>query len=135
MLSVNIGVIAIITVKNIDSHCIKIVDSEYNMDIYKSVKISIGAVMRNQEMSKFVPDLFKTEKICKNTVKKLPFAIRYVLDRSKTQLISDKAIVENDATMIIKIFSLLLFNPKHCVIKLPILITLQYNLFLITVRR
>ena len=73
MLSFDISVIAIITVKNIDYHCIKMVDSEYNVGIYKSVKISIGAAMRNPEMSKFVLDHVKTEKICKNKVKKLPF--------------------------------------------------------------
>ena len=32
------------------------VDSEYSMEIYKSVKISIGAVTRNPELLKFVPD-------------------------------------------------------------------------------
>ena len=30
------------------------------MDIHKSVKISIGAIMKNQKMSKFVPDHLKT---------------------------------------------------------------------------
>ena len=37
------------------------VDSEYSMGIYKSVKISIGAVMENLEMLKFVPDHLKTK--------------------------------------------------------------------------
>ena len=32
------------------------VDSEYNIDTYKSVKISIGAVMKYPEMLKFVPN-------------------------------------------------------------------------------
>ena len=32
------------------------VDSEYNMDINKSVKRSIGTVMKNLEMLKIVPD-------------------------------------------------------------------------------
>ena len=45
----------------------KIVDSEYNMDIYRSVKICIGAVMRNAEMLKFVADHFKTKKMLKIT--------------------------------------------------------------------
>ena len=31
-------------------------DSEYSMDIYKSVKITIEAVMKNPEALKFVPD-------------------------------------------------------------------------------
>ena len=38
------------------------VDSEYNMDIYKYVKVNIGTVMRNPEMLKFVPDHLKTKK-------------------------------------------------------------------------
>ena len=32
------------------------------MDIYESVKINIGAVMRNPEMLKFVPYHIKTKK-------------------------------------------------------------------------
>ena len=31
------------------------VDSEYSMDIYKSVKISIGTEMKNPEKLKFIP--------------------------------------------------------------------------------
>ena len=31
------------------------VDSENTMDIYKSVKMSIGTVIKNQKMLKFVP--------------------------------------------------------------------------------
>ena len=56
------------------------VDSKYNMVIYKFVKINIGIVKRNPDMLKFVPDHLKIEKICKHTVKKLPFVIRYVPD-------------------------------------------------------
>ena len=44
----------------------KMVDSEYNKDIYKSVKVSIGTVMRNLEMLKFVPDHLKSKKMCKH---------------------------------------------------------------------
>ena len=36
------------------------VDSEYSMDINKSIKISIGTVMRNPEILKFIPDHLKT---------------------------------------------------------------------------
>ena len=32
------------------------VDSEYSIDNYKSSKISIGAVIKNPEVLKFVPD-------------------------------------------------------------------------------
>ena len=54
------------------------VDSEYSMDIYKSLNISIGTVMKNPEMLKIVPDHLKTKKICKHAIKKLPVLIRYV---------------------------------------------------------
>ena len=47
----------------------KMVDSEYSMDIYKSVKVSIGAVMRSPEILKFVPDHLKTKK-CVNMLLK-----------------------------------------------------------------
>ena len=38
------------------------VDFKYNMDIYISVKVSIGTVMGNPEMLKFVLDHLKTKK-------------------------------------------------------------------------
>ena len=40
----------------------KVVGSEYSMDIYKSVKISIGTVMKNPEILKSIPDNLKTKK-------------------------------------------------------------------------
>ena len=61
------------------------VDCEYNMDIYKSVKIRLGAVIRNPEKLKFVSDHLKTKTMCKHAVKKIPFLIRYVPDRYKNQ--------------------------------------------------
>ena len=39
------------------------VDSKYNMDIYKSVNISIGTVVRNPEMLKFVLDHLKLKTV------------------------------------------------------------------------
>ena len=39
------------------------------MDTYKSIKISIGTVMRNPKMLKFVPNHLKTKKMCKFAVK------------------------------------------------------------------
>ena len=48
-------------------------DSEHSIDIYKSGKISIGTVMENPEMLKFVPHHLKTKKICKHAVKKITF--------------------------------------------------------------
>ena len=59
-------------------------DSEYNMDIYKSLQASIGAVMRTPEMLKFVPNHLKTKEYVKTPLKnylwwyylwKLPFLI------------------------------------------------------------
>ena len=41
------------------------VDSEYSMDIYKSLKINVWTVTRNIKMLKFIPDHLKTEKMCK----------------------------------------------------------------------
>ena len=41
------------------------------MEIYKSLNISIGTVMKNSEMLKFAPDHLKTKKICKYAVEKL----------------------------------------------------------------
>ena len=47
------------------------------MDIYKSVKIGIGNVLKIREILKLIPDYPKTKKTCKYAVKKLPFVIRY----------------------------------------------------------
>ena len=46
------------------------VDSEYSANIYKFLIVSIGAIMTNYDILKFVPDHVKTIKICKNAVKK-----------------------------------------------------------------
>ena len=56
------------------------VDSEYSPDNYKSSKISIGAIIKNPDMLKFVPDHLKTKKMCKHAVRKLPFVTIYVPD-------------------------------------------------------
>ena len=48
----------------------KMVDSEYGMGIYKSVKISIATVMKNPQMLKFIPGHIKTKQMCKQAVKK-----------------------------------------------------------------
>ena len=67
------------------------VDSECDIDIYKSVKISIGVVIRNSEILKFVFDHLKTKKMLKHLVKILPFVIWYVPDRCKTRQMCDEA--------------------------------------------
>ena len=43
------------------------------MNMYKSLNISIGTVMKSSEILKFVPDHLKTKKVGKHAVKKLPF--------------------------------------------------------------
>ena len=48
------------------------------MDICTSLNISIGTVMKNPEMLKFVTDHFKTKKMCKDAVKKSRYLLRYV---------------------------------------------------------
>ena len=53
--------------------------------ICKFLNISIGAVMKNSEMLKFVPDHLKIKKTCQHAVKKLPYLLRYVPDRYTTQ--------------------------------------------------
>ena len=55
------------------------------MDIYKYLNISIGTVMKNQDMLKYVRDYLKAKRMCKHAVKKLPYRLRYVLDKYKTQ--------------------------------------------------
>ena len=62
------------------------------MDIYKSLNISIGTVMKNPEMLKFVPDHLKTKKMCKHAVKKLTYLLRYVPNQYETQQMYDEAI-------------------------------------------
>ena len=57
-----------------------------------SLNTSIGKEMKNREMLKFVPDHLETKKICKHAVKKLPYLLRYVPDKYKTQQTFDKAI-------------------------------------------
>ena len=39
-----------------------------NMNIYKTLNVSAGTVMRNRKMLKFVPDHPKTKKMCKHEV-------------------------------------------------------------------
>ena len=68
-------------------------------DVYKSLNISIGTVMKNPEMIKFVPDHLKTKKMCKHAVKKLSYLLRYLLYQYKTQQMCEKAVLENGGTL------------------------------------
>ena len=61
------------------------VESENSPDNYKTLKISIGVIIKNPEMLKFVPDDLKTKKMCKNAIKKFPFVRIYVAHQYKSQ--------------------------------------------------
>ena len=50
-------------------------------DIYVSLIINLGTVMKNPEMLKFISDHLKNIKVCKHAVKKLPHLLRYVSDQ------------------------------------------------------
>ena len=66
-----------------------------NMDLYKSVKISIGVVMKNLETLRFAPDYLEVKKMCKHAVRNLTYLIKYASDKCKTQQTCDRAILEN----------------------------------------
>ena len=46
----------------------EMVDSKYSSDNYNNSKVSIVAIIKDPKMLRFVPDHFKTKKICKNAV-------------------------------------------------------------------
>ena len=48
-------------------------DSEYSMDVFKSVKISIRTVMKNPEMLRFIFDHLRTKKNVKACSLKIGF--------------------------------------------------------------
>ena len=49
------------------------VDSEYSMDIYKSLKVSIEILVKNPLILKFVPDHLKLNKCVSTQLKKYFF--------------------------------------------------------------
>lgn len=51
------------------------VNTKNNPNNYKTVKISIAAIIKNLEMLKVVPDNLKTKTMCKN--KSLPLITMY----------------------------------------------------------
>lgn len=51
----------------------------------KTQKISIGKIIQDPEMSRFVHDHLETKKMFKHAIIKLPFLIKYVSKRYKTQ--------------------------------------------------
>ena len=49
----------------------------------ETLKISIGAIIKDLEMLWFVPDHLKNKKMCKHAVKKVLFLIKYVLTNAR----------------------------------------------------
>ena len=54
------------------------VDIENSLNNYIFLTVSIGAIIQNPVMLKFIPDHLKTKKKCKNAGNKLPLIIIYV---------------------------------------------------------
>ena len=44
------------------------VDNKYSSDNYKTLKIGTGAVIKDLEMLRFVPNHLKTKKMCKHAL-------------------------------------------------------------------
>ena len=65
------------------------------MVVSKTLKISIGTIIKDPEMLRLVPNYLKTKKMCKNAVKKLSFVRKYVCNQSQTNEMCDKVIIEN----------------------------------------
>ena len=74
------------------------INGKCSPDDYKSLKISIGEKIKKSRNAK-IHSWSPRTKICKDAVKKLPFAIRYVPDRYNNQEMSDRVILENDVTL------------------------------------
>ena len=51
----------------------------------KILKTSIGAIIKEPEMFRLIPDYLKVKNMFRHAVKKIQFVINYVRDRYKTQ--------------------------------------------------
>ena len=71
------------------------VDSKYSLDNFKTLKISIGTIMKDPEMLRFIPDHLKAIKMSKTVVRKLPFIITYVPNCFNTKQMFHKVIIKN----------------------------------------
>ena len=76
-------------------------DSEYSPK--NTLKISIGAIIKDSEILRIVPDHLKTKKYVKKAVKKLLLVISHCPDRDKTQEMCDEA--DNIYPSAIQLFS------------------------------
>ena len=70
----------------------KIVENENSPDNYKTLKVSVEAIIKNLEMLIFFLIHLRLKPCIKNAVKKLSFVIMYVPNRFKTQVMCDKVI-------------------------------------------
>ena len=61
----------------------------------KTLKINIAAIIKDPEMLRFVPDHLKTKRISKNAVKNMLFTIKYVPDQYKTTKMCEIVFIEN----------------------------------------
>ena len=98
------------------------VNSEYITKIYKFFKISLGAVMRNPEILKFVSDHLKNKKMCKHAYKTLPFVLRQVPDQYKAQQRSNEAVLKSGGSLE---FVPDQYETQKCAIRLLITIFMQ----------
>ena len=101
------------------------------MDIYKSLNINIGIVMRFPEMLIFVPDHVQTNKMCKNAVKKLPSVIRYVPDRYKAQHYIGKDCIKTFCTSLRDTQKIKIIEKLRTIVILHANIEMQHIVFVI----
>ena len=99
-----------------------LVYNEYSTDNYKSLRIITEVIIKNQEMLRFVPDHLKTKNMGKQSVKQLPFIIRYVPEQYMSQVMHGKVILKNGGTLM---FVSDCYKNKKTVTKL-LLIMLMY---------
>ena len=72
--------------------------------------------------------MIKTKQMCKHAVKKLLFLIKFVPNRYKFQQMCDNAIDNYTHALGSVPYC---YKTQKCVTELPVLVLLQYNLFLI----
>ena len=77
----------------------------------------IGAIKKDSEMLRIVPDYLKAKRICKDAAKKFLFIIKYVSDPYTTEQMCDKVILENGGILMIILDC---FNNQICAITLLI---------------
>ena len=67
----------------------------------KTQIVNIAEIIKDPNMSEFVPDHVKTKKMCKHAIKKLLFQVYYVPDRHKTQQMCSKVSLRNSGMLML----------------------------------